>query len=122
MNNWKYSVFAILLYSVFVFSQIEEEDYLTSAYLSSEEYEGFKTRVGKAVVKHPEFKSAQQLLIAAYADTKISKSGLLPQVKFLIDSSNALDRKYANTNNNLVERSQSDHKTNMKLSISQKHL
>ena len=87
MNNWKYSVFAILLYSAFVFSQIEEEDYLTNAYMSAEEYEGFKARVGEAVARHPEFKSAQQLLIAAYADTKISKSGLLPQVKFLIDSS-----------------------------------
>ena len=119
MNNWKYSVFAILLYSVFVFSQIEGEDYLTNAYMSAEEYEGFKIRVGEAVARHPEFKSAQQLLIAAYADTKISKSGLLPQIQFLIDSSNALDRKYVDANNNLVERSQSDHKTNMKLSINQ---
>ena len=56
MNNWKYSVFAILLYSAFVFSQIEEEDYLTRAYMSAEEYEGFKERVGEAVARHPEFK------------------------------------------------------------------
>ena len=119
MKTWKYLLFAIILASNFSFTEELEEDYLASAYMAPQEYNLFKERVGTAIANHPEFKSAQQLLIAAYADTKISKSSLLPQIRFLIDSSNALDRRYLDANNNLVERSQSDHKTNLRLTVNQ---
>ena len=119
MKTWKYLLFAIVLVSNFSFSEELEEDYLANAYMAPQEYKLFKERVGVAIANHPEFKSAQQLLIAAYADTKISKSSLLPQIQFLIDSSNALDRRYLDANNNLVERSQSDHKTNLRLTVNQ---
>ena len=119
MKNWKYLIFAIVLVSNFSFTEEVEEDYLSSAYMTPQEYKLFRERVGVAIANHPEFKSAQQLLIAAYADTKISRSSLLPQIRFLIDSSNALDRKYVDANNNLVERSQSDHKTNLRLTVNQ---
>ncbi len=115
MKTWKYLLFAIVLFSNFSFTEELEEDYLADAYMAPQEYKLFKERVGAAIANHPEFKSAQQLLIAAYADTKVSKSSLLPQIQFLIDSSNALDRRYLN----LVERSQSDHKTNLRLTVNQ---
>ena len=119
MKTWKYLLFAIVLFSNFSFTEELEEDYLADAYMAPQEYKLFKERVGAAIANHPEFKSAQQLLIAAYADTKVSKSSLLPQIQFLIDSSNALDRRYLDANNNLVERSQSDHKTNLRLTVNQ---
>ena len=73
MKTWKYLLFAIALVSNFSFSEEVEEDYLASAYMAPQEYKLFKERVGAAIANHPEFKSAQQLLISAYAGTKISK-------------------------------------------------
>ena len=78
----------------------------------------FKERVGQAA-KHPRFKSAQASLEAAFAQVKGSESYLRPQLSVILDSNNAISRKYADDPTNLVERSQADHKTNVRFTINQ---
>jgi adhesin transport system outer membrane protein len=104
---------------VFSFPAWAEEDYLLENTMDSVEFEAFKERVGIAVANHPEFRSSQASLRAAYAQIKGSKASLLPQISLILDSNNAISRKYANDSSNLVERSQSDHKTNVRFSINQ---
>ncbi len=68
---------------------------------------------------HPKFKSSQASLEAAYAQVKGSQSYLRPQFSMILDSNNAISRKYADDPTNLVERSQADHKTNVRFTINQ---
>ena len=103
----------------FSFPAWAKEDYLLENTMDGVEFEAFKERVGIAVANHPEFRSSQASLRAAYAQIKGSKSSLLPQISVILDSNNAISRKYANDSSNLVERSQSDHKTNVRFSINQ---
>ena len=83
------------------------------------EFEAFKERVGKAVANHPSYKSSEASLRAAYAQVEGTKSSLRPQIKLILDSNNAISRKYASDPSNLVERSRSDHKTNARFSLNQ---
>ena len=62
---------------------------------------------------------AQDNLIATYASLKGAESALRPQFRVLIDSNNAISRKYREQASNLVERSQADHKTNVRFTINQ---
>tara|TARA_X000001036_G_scaffold55628_1_gene45324 strand:+ start:805 stop:2049 length:1245 start_codon:yes stop_codon:yes gene_type:complete len=87
--------------------------------MDAEEFLYFKDRVGKAVALHPKFKSSQASLEAAYAQVKGSQSYLRPQFSMILDSNNAISRKYADDPTNLVERSQADHKTNVRFTINQ---
>ena len=96
-----------------------EEDVLMDISMSPAEFEVFKQRVGRAIAEHPEFKSSQASLKAAYAKLRVSQSSLLPQIKVMLDSNNAISRKYKDEASNIVERSRADHKTNVSFTISQ---
>ena len=87
--------------------------------MNEEEFIAFQERVGIAVAEHPEFKVAQDNLRATYASLKGAESALKPQFRVLLDSNNAISRKYREVASNLVERSQADHKTNVRFTISQ---
>ena len=82
----------LLLPSAFVWA--EEDDLLDSA-MDRSDFLLFKERVGLAVANHPEFKASEASLRAAYAQVKGSRSSLLPQISVILDSNNALSRKYA---------------------------
>ena len=43
----------------------------------------------------------------------------MPQIQLILDSKNAVSRKYANDPTNFVERSRSDHKTNARFTLNQ---
>ena len=116
MHKYFWSLLAMLLVSSSLWA---DEDVLIDSSMTQTEFLSFKERVGLAVANHPEFKSSQASLRAAYAQVKGSKSSLLPQISVILDSNNALSRKYADDASNLVERSKSDHKTNVRFSINQ---
>lgn len=92
---------------------------LLNSSMNEEEFIAFQDRVGIAVAEHPEFKVAQDNLRATYASLKGAESALKPQFRVLLDSNNAISRKYREVASNLVERSQADHKTNVRFTISQ---
>ena len=96
-----------------------EINQLINSSMNQEEFIAFQERVGKAVADHPEFKVAQDNLQATYASLKGAESALKPQFKVLLDSNNAISRKYRENASNLVERSQADHKTNVRFTITQ---
>lgn len=106
----------VLVLPTFVLSEVDE---LLNTYMSDLEFTEFKDRVGRAIVDHPEFKVAQANLTATYASLKGAESALKPQFRVLLDSNNAISRKYTDEANNLVERSQADHKTNVRFTINQ---
>ena len=99
MHKYFWSLLAMLLVSSSLWA---EEDVLIDSYMNQAEFLSFKERVGLAVANHPEFKSSQASLRAAYAQVKGSKSSLLPQISVILDSNNALSRKYADDASNLV--------------------
>ena len=105
-----------ILLSSFLRSDVES---LFDTTMDQKEFLMFQERVGKAVADHPEFKVAQDNLIATYASLKGAESALRPQFRVLIDSNNAISRKYREQASNLVERSQADHKTNVRFTINQ---
>ena len=105
-----------ILLSSFLRSDVES---LLDTTMDQKEFLMFQERVGKAVADHPEFKVAQDNLIATYASLKGAESALRPQFRVLIDSNNAISRKYREQASNLVERSQADHKTNVRFTINQ---
>ena len=117
MNKFKQII--LLTYLSLISVSVSSEDVLLETYMTEEEFVQFKERVGRAVAEHPEFKSSQANLKATYAQLKGSKAALRPQIKVLLDSNNAIARKYKNEATNLVERSQADHKTNVRFSINQ---
>lgn len=110
---------SIFLLIFFTQSILSENDPILDSVMDNEEFLYFKDRVGKAVAMHPKFKSSQASLEAAYAQVKGSQSYLRPQFSMILDSNNAISRKYANDPTNLVERSQADHKTNVRFTINQ---
>ena len=118
MNRYLQTILVALILINAPFSFSEEDD-LMEINMTQSEYEVFKERVGRAIAEHPEFKSSQASLRAAYAKLRVSKSSLLPQIKVILDSNNALSRKYQDEASNLVERSRSDHKTNVRFTINQ---
>ena len=100
-------------------SILSNEDLLFDLEINEQEFTKFQERVGRAVANHPEFKSSQDSLRAAYAKLDVSKASLRPQIKLVLDSDNAISRKYVNDATNLVERSRADHKTNLRFTINQ---
>ena len=110
---------SIFLLVFFIQNIVSENDPILDSVMDAEEFLYFKDRVGKAVALHPKFKSSQASLEAAYAQVKGSQSYLRPQFSMILDSNNAISRKYANDPTNLVERSQADHKTNVRFTINQ---
>ena len=110
------SFFLLIFLSLSVYS---DEDLILDSVMNEKEFIAFKERVGQAVAKHPRFKSAQASLEAAFAQVKGSESYLRPQLSVILDSNNAISRKYADDPTNLVERSQADHKTNVRFTINQ---
>ena len=110
---------SIFLLVFFIQNIVSENDPILDSVMDVEEFLYFKDRVGKAVALHPKFKSSQASLEAAYAQVKGSQSYLRPQFSMILDSNNAISRKYADDPTNLVERSQADHKTNVRFTINQ---
>ena len=109
----------LLLSANLLFFGIIHADGLLNPYMDSKEYELFVYEVSEAVSSHPEYLSSLDSLKAAGANLKSSKSNLLPQIKLIIDSNNLLDKSFEDGNNNLFEKSQSDHKTDAKITVSQ---
>ncbi len=110
------NIFLLIFFSINIYAN---EDVILDSIMTDEEFLYFKERVGKAIAIHPKFKSSQASLEAAYAQVKGSQSYLRPQFSVILDSNNALSRKYANDPSNFVERSQADHKTNVRFTINQ---
>ena len=109
----------LLSLSVCSFTVKSDIDELLDSNMDQKEFSAFQDRVGRAVAEHPEFKVAQDNLRATYASLKGAESALKPQFRVLLDSNNAISRKYREVASNLVERSQADHKTNVRFTISQ---
>ena len=108
-----------LLIAISFFFGIIQSDDLLDPYMNSEDYDSFVIEVGEAVSAHPEYLSSLDSLKAAGANLKTSKSNLLPQIRLIIDSNNLLDKSFEDGSNNLFEKSQSDHKTDAKITVSQ---
>ena len=108
-----------LLIASFLYFGIIQSDDLLEPYMDSTQYDLFVTEVGEAVSSHPEYLSSLDSLKAAGANLKTSKSNLLPQIRLIIDSNNLLDKSFEDGSNNLFEKSQSDHKTDAKITVSQ---
>ena len=85
------SFFLLIFLSLSVYS---DEDLILDSVMNEMEFIAFKERVGQAVAKHPRFKSAQASLEAAFAQVKGSESYLRPQLSVILDSNNAISRKY----------------------------
>lgn len=94
-------------------------DELLNPYMNELEYISFIQEVGDAVSSHPEYLSSLDSLKAAGASLKGTKSNLLPQIRFAIDSNNQLDKSFEDGGNNLFEKSRSDHKTDATITVSQ---
>ena len=108
----------ILIVGIFFF-QKNVADELLNPYMNQAEYENFVIQVSDAVSVHPEYLSSLDSLKAAGANLKGSKANLLPQIKLIIDSNNLLDKSFEDGSNNLFEKSQSDHKTDARLTVTQ---
>ena len=110
----------LLVLSAFLAQTIFSSDEgLLDISMNQNEFDAFKERVGKALANHPSYKSSEASLVAAFAQVEGTKSSLRPQIKLILDSNNAISRKYASDPSNLVERSRSDHKTNARFSLNQ---
>ena len=101
-----------------LFSKINADE-LLNPYMNELEYISFIQEVGDAVSSHPEYLSSLDSLKAAGASLKGTKSNLLPQIRFVIDSNNQLDKSFEDGGNNLFEKSRSDHKTDATITVSQ---
>ena len=108
----------ILIVGIFFFGK-SVADELLSPYMNQDEYKKFILEVSNAVSSHPEYLSSLDSLKAAGANLKGSKANYLPQVKLIIDSNNLLDKSFEDGSNNLFEKSQSEHKTDARLTVTQ---
>ena len=75
----------------FLWSNVYSDD-LLEPFMDDEEYQLFVDQISEAVSIHPEYLSSLDSLRAAGANLKSSKANLLPQVRFIIDSKNQLDK------------------------------
>ena len=112
-------IFLNILSVLLLSASISSDDELEDAYMNDREYLVFKNKVSLSVTSHPDYLSAKQSLKAASEGIKASKSSLLPQIQLIIDSDNVLDRSFESGQDNLFEKSRSDHKTNASITISQ---
>ncbi|MDC0546319.1 TolC family protein [Gammaproteobacteria bacterium] len=108
----------ILIVGIFFFGK-SVADELLSPYMNQDEYKKFILEVSNAVSSHPEYLSSLDSLKAAGANLKGSKANYLPQIKLIIDSNNLLDKSFEDGSNNLFEKSQSEHKTDARLTVTQ---
>ena len=108
----------LLIVGIFFFGK-SVADELLSPYMNEAEYKNFITEVSDAVSAHPEYLSSLDSLRAAGANLKGSKANYLPQIKLIIDSNNLLDKSFEDGSNNLFEKSQSEHKTDARLTVTQ---
>ena len=108
----------ILIVGIFFFGK-SVADELLSPYMNQDEYKKFILEVSNAVSSHPEYLSSLDSLKAAGANLKGSKANYLPQVKLIIDSNNLLDKSFEDGSINLFEKSQSEHKTDARLTVTQ---
>ena len=108
----------ILIVGIFFFGK-SVADELLSPYMNEAEYKNFIIEVSDAVSAHPEYLSSLDSLRAAGANLKGSKANYLPQIKLIIDSNNLLDKSFEDGSNNLFEKSQSEHKTDARLTVTQ---
>ena len=108
----------ILIVGIFFFGK-SVADELLSPYMNQAEYKNFIIEVSDVVSAHPEYLSSLDSLRAAGANLKGSKANYLPQIKLIIDSNNLLDKSFEDGSNNLFEKSQSEHKTDARLTVTQ---
>ena len=109
------NILSFILFPAYISGDVE----LIDSYMNDEEYLIFKEKVSYSVTSHPDYLSAKQSLKAASEGIEASKSSLLPQVQLIIDSDNVLDRSFENGQDNLFEKSRSEHKTNASITINQ---
>ena len=103
---------------IFLCTNLYSDD-LLEPFMDEDQHQLFVEQISKAVSIHPEYLSSLDSLRAAGANLKGTKANILPQVRFIIDSNNQLDKNFEDGSNNLFEKSRSDHKTDATITISQ---
>ena len=107
-----------ILVLIFLCSNLYSDD-LLEPFMDEDQYQLFVEQISEAVSIHPEYLSSLDSLRAAGANLKGTKANMLPQVRFIIDSNNQLDKSFEDGSNNLFEKSRSEHKTDATITISQ---
>ena len=107
-----------ILVLIFLCSYLYSDD-LLEPFMDEDQYQLFVEQISEAVSIHPEYLSSLDSLRAAGANLKGTKANMLPQVRFIIDSNNQLDKSFEDGSNNLFEKSRSEHKTDATITISQ---
>ena len=103
---------------IFLCANLYSDD-LLEPFMDEDQYQLFVEQISEAVSIHPEYLSSLDSLRAAGANLKGTKANMLPQVRFIIDSNNQLDKSFEDGSNNLFEKSRSEHKTDATITISQ---
>ena len=107
-----------ILVLIFLCSNLYSDD-LLEPFMDEDQYQLFVEQISEAVSIHPEYLSSLDSLRAAGANLKGTKANMLPQVRFIIDSNNQLDKNFEDGSSNLFEKSRSEHKTDATITISQ---
>ena len=107
-----------ILVLIFLCSNLYSDD-LLEPFMDEDQYQLFVEQISEAVSIHPEYLSSLDSLRAAGANLKGTKANMLPQVRFIIDSNNQLDKSFEDGSSNLFEKSRSEHKTDATITISQ---
>ena len=103
---------------IFLSTNLYSDD-LLEPFMDKDQYKLFVEQISEAVSIHPEYLSSLDSLRAAGANLKGTKANMLPQVRFIIDSNNQLDKSFEDGSSNLFEKSRSEHKTDATITISQ---
>ena len=103
---------------IFLSANLYSDD-LLEPFMGEDQYQLFVEQISEAVSIHPEYLSSLDSLRAAGANLKGTKANMLPQVRFIIDSNNQLDKSFEDGSSNLFEKSRSEHKTDATITISQ---
>ena len=103
---------------IFLSTNLYSDD-LLEPFMDEDQYQLFVEQISEAVSIHPEYLSSLDSLRAAGANLKGTKANMLPQVRFIIDSNNQLDKSFEDGSSNLFEKSRSEHKTDATITISQ---
>ena len=103
---------------IFLCANLYSDD-LLEPFMDEDQYQLFVEQISEAVSIHPEYLSSLDSLRAAGANLKGTKANMLPQVRFIIDSNNQLDKNFEDGSSNLFEKSRSEHKTDATITISQ---
>ena len=103
---------------IFLCANLYSDD-LLEPFMDEDQYQLFVEQISEAVSIHPEYLSSLDSLRAAGANLKGTKANMLPQVRFIVDSNNQLDKSFEDGSSNLFEKSRSEHKTDATITISQ---